>query len=274
MPPKRKKPENSWDDSFNIDEDDLNTLNSTKKERAETIALIEKYKNTDINDLNDLKDFMLASLQGQLRTSDQIASIKHNLKNTRAAVVANSDRIEVHDNEIEQLKSANLKLQTGMNILKQKEFDNEVVLSGFPDTPNQAIVLEAIGRKFPQSFLDIKKSECWSTTRKKTKKGFMTLTFTDKSAQIKFMKAKIANGPVYLSELSQEANPANENIVIFFNNRLSKTNQDINKKIRDLIKDKKIIKSRFRNCQFEVQLDDSSEFVSVPSLEFLGNLIN
>jgi hypothetical protein len=83
---KKRKAAASFDTSLkNFDEfGDSTTLNSTRKDREDSLAIIEKYKDLeDVSNL-DLKNLMIATLQGQLRTSDQISSMKNNLRATKA----------------------------------------------------------------------------------------------------------------------------------------------------------------------------------------------
>jgi hypothetical protein len=55
----------------------------------------------------DLKEMLIATLQGQLRTSDQIASIKSNLRSTKAQAEANTRDIAQLECELEELRSGN-----------------------------------------------------------------------------------------------------------------------------------------------------------------------
>lgn len=269
---KKRKPNMSWSDIGDDSEADASMLNSTGIERANNLALIEKYKDTtEISEV--LRDLLIGTLQTQIRTSDTVTSLKHNIKGIKNLCLSNGEKIAEHDLEINQLRSTNHKLQSDVNILQQKEFETEVILSGFPDQPDEPAVLVALNSKFPQSANEISRSDSWATTINNKRTGFMTLSFINKNAQIKFMKAKIANGPVYLSELSREKNQENDKILIYFNNRLSPQNRVIQKGIRDLLKEQKIVKSRFRNCQYEVKLKADSEFIAVPSLEYLNSLI-
>lgn len=270
---KKRKPNTSWTDTMEMSQEESIGLNSTTKDRSETVALIDKYKNVNRVDELDLRNLMIGVLEGQLRTSDQIASLKHSIRTVRADTEKNAGRIDQHDLELDNLRSSNLQMQSDINILKQKEFDSQVILSGFPDLPNEPVVLQEIVKKFGLTINDIIKSDVWVTNNNNRKHGFMSLVFASKSAQIKFMKSKIANGPVYLSELCRENIKDSDKIVIFFNNRLSPENRDIHKKIRQLLKDKKIFKSRFRNSQFEIQLNSFSQFQAVPSIDFLQSLV-
>lgn len=257
---KKRKPNSSWEPvEGDMEFEETSMLNSTKLERAETTSLIEKYKDKSNVDNDDLKELIVAVLEGQLRSGDQISSIKDNLTKTKYVV-------QQHDVELGNLRSE-------INVLKQKQFDTEVILAGFPDLPNEPAVLAAIHKKFPFTRNEITRLDSWVTSKNNIKRGFMTMTFCSKNAQIKFMQEKIKNGPIFLSELTQEQNQQQDKMIIYFSNRLSRNNQAIHKEIRDHIKDKRIHKSRFRNCQFEIQINTTSDFVPISSLVQLSNLM-
>lgn len=214
---KKRKPNTSWIDSMDISGEESVGLNSTIKEPSETVALIEKYKDVDKVDELDLRNLMIGVLQGQLRSNDQIASLKHSIRTIKASTEQNAERIDNHDQELDKLHSKNFQMQSDINILKQKEFDSETILSGFPDLPNEPVVLHEIVRKFGIQNNDIIKSDSWVTNNNR-KHGFMTLVFASKSSQINLMKLKIANGPVFLSEHCRESIQNSDKIVIYFNN--------------------------------------------------------
>jgi hypothetical protein len=163
-------------------------------------------------------------------------------------------------------------MKSDIELLKQKEFSNEIVLVGFPELSNEQAVLIALRNLFPNSAKDITGSDCWSTASNNIVTGFMMLRFVDKNSQIKFMKSKIQHGPIYHSDLSQESQ-RDQPKIIYFNNRLSRENVVIFKRIRELIKAKKIVKCRLRDCQLQVKLEASSDFVATLSLDHLNKLV-
>jgi hypothetical protein len=133
---KKRKPALSFETSLeNMIFDDQIPLNSTRKDREETMAIINKYKDVDDVSNVDLKNLMIATLQGQLRTSDQISSIKSNLRATKTVVDENSKKISQHDTELAELQAENLILKSEVNAIKQQEFENQVILTGFPGVP-------------------------------------------------------------------------------------------------------------------------------------------
>ncbi len=101
---KRKKVDSSVEMSNNSLFGDDASANSTQNDKNPTSELIQKYKDMDNPTNNDLKELLIASLQAQTRTSDQISSIKHNLKATKGIVEENSSRIAVLEQNLAHLE--------------------------------------------------------------------------------------------------------------------------------------------------------------------------
>jgi hypothetical protein len=281
---KRKKVDSSVEMSNNSLFGEDASANSTQNDKNPTSELIQKYKDMDNPTNNDLKELLIASLQAQTRTSDQISSIKHNLKATKGIVEENSSRIAVLEQNLvnqtelnKKLLLENQELRSEINIVRQKEVDNDVLITGFSDAPNINYVLDVLHQKIQFSNKDINKVNSWSIFQNGSRKGFMLISFVDKSAQISFMVKKIAGGPILLKEVLPAQNPdlaIAGNSQLYFNNRMSAANQDIQRKIRQLKKDKKIVASKFKNCQFLIKLKDGDEFLPVPTLKFLDEIFD
>ncbi len=88
------------------------------------------------------------------------------------------------------------------------------------------------------------------------------------------MKSVKLNEPFYLSELCGETTEISSKTIIYCNNRLSRANIEIHKRIRELLKNKQIVSSRFKDCRFQVKIGSASEFVIIPSLDYLNKLVS
>jgi hypothetical protein len=278
---KRKKPDSSMDSS-NMEFGDDISANSTKSEKNATTELIQKYRNLDNPTNNDLKELLIASLQAQTRASDQISSIKLNLRETRGIVDDHTSRISNLEKNLsiqqdlnQKLLFENTQLRSELNIVNQKDVDCDVLVSGFIDSPDTNKVMEILHQKVQFSDKNIKNVNSWSVAQNGTKRGFMLLSFLNKSAQIDFMVKKIAAGPILLNEIMSPQGHANYgNNQLYFNNRLSQVNQEIQKKIRQLKKEKKITESKYKNCQFHIKPNPGDDFLPVPTLGFLHEIFD
>lgn len=99
----------------------------------------------------------------------------------------------------------------------------------------------------------------------------MVITFKSKSAQIDFMKKIFELGNISLNELLG-IDQSHDVIMLRFNNRLTPSNHEIQKKLRDLLKNKKIHQIKYRNCFFNIRKEPQSALLPITSMDMLRSL--
>jgi hypothetical protein len=244
----------------------------------EMADVLQKFQSIENPTNQDLLTLMLSLL----KTCSNINARVSRIEETVSQVEINTVRIERAMDRLVKMGISPTELVENFahenpivknSFLKQKDIDQDVIITGFVDDPDEEAIASKLCEKFNFPRDKIFTTESWSFINDDTKKkkGVMIITFKSKTAQIQFMKKKIEFGNLVLNELLDH--DAKEDFILLrINNRLSQLNLDILKKLRDLLKSGEIAHFRYRNWLFYIRKEAHSALIPITSLEMLDKL--
>lgn len=245
-----------------------------------------------VNDLNSLEQPDPKDVMGA------ITKLMLLVGNTNSNVTDNGTEIKALRNEISTLKSditalkttraedlmaqdkINTKLSTNINsnrteinYLKQLRVDNDIMITNIPAKPEKENVLNFCQYyKIPPT--NITNFYTYQSKSASGDKFNLIVTFISKTAQISFRESKRTIGPITANNIITNKLPEKDNRQLKVFARLIPENVEIQKELRSLLSSNKIKGIRYRNCSFQIQLLDQGDYVAVPTMETLRNLLN
>lgn len=209
-----------------------------------------------------------------------IALILTKMHSNHEEVTNLTKRVNQHDSDIENIKedvdrniSSISSIQGELNILQQNKIDNEVILCGFPrklssDEATQAVFNLCKLLKMDQNC--VQHAYSFSSNSTKGKNGYLIIKFVDKLFQIHFIQTTLTNGFPIISQIV--ADLSKDNSIIRCYGRLTKTNMDIHRELRQLKENKIIEQIRYRNCCFQYKKFNDINYYSLKSLIELNSI--
>lgn len=259
-----------------------NSHNSTTKtsqqisELQQAAAALNK-DNLQLSDIGQalsvLINSQIATLEETSVTNQKITSINKTLNDVKIAV-SSLQAEQVNDRQVQEeknIKMSNdiLKNRADINFILQSKIDNDVFIGGFTEKPDELYATEEFCKYYKIPRNSIKRAYSYETSSGNAKKGVLIIQFHSKSDQLFFREKKKEIGLISVNQLTENQVSENKNKNLLCINRLSSTNQEIIKRLRDMLKDEKIIAIKYRNCFFYIQQTEKAAFIPVPSLEFL-----
>lgn len=188
---------------------------------------------------------------------------------------------ERHESEISDLKLQNTQtinqldnLRSEVNILQQKQIDNEIIISGFQEKLDQHSECSIISKFCDHTQFNRDLISKHFSFQSAGNINFLVLSFTNIDAKIKFKQICKEKGPITNSMISSTSNTNvnKRDTPLRINNRLTKVNQEIARELRSLLDNKKISAIRFRNSCFQYQLPNSKTYVSASNVQHIINI--
>lgn len=190
----------------------------------------------------------------------QIKSLKKvyvkRMDNIQQQVTENADNIVDLRNENAELRKQVLAMQSDINVIQQQKFADTIELAGVIESKDENLK-KVVLTLAKAAKIEINANDITNIYRKKNGKIVTKLNSTEKANQMVSgsFNSQLTNTMIGKSERSntrqQSAkNPNNKETKIYINNALTSLNQLIYKRLRDLKKDKKIVKFAFRNSYF------------------------
>lgn len=218
-----------------------------------------------------LLEAMIAMMQMQLGMNLKIDSMSKSMKSLESAISSNKTRIDTLEENFDDLEDLAIESKGAINLIKQKEIDNNVMISGFPNKPDATEAANKILENYEMNPNCIK--YCYSYERsvenKKDKSvktiGYLVITLNSKSDQINLQKKKKEKGLPVLKNIvaNPPANQADSQLKMF--NMLTSENISIQQDLRKLIEDNRIVEIKFRNCCFYIRIKEDSDLIAVSS---------
>jgi hypothetical protein len=89
-----------------------------------------------------------------------------------------------------------------------------------------------------------------------------------------FSQQRRTKGSVALNHLLEDHSSISSDKTLRISNSLSSVNQQIQRRLHQLMNEGRIIGIKFKNCFFNIKLNINSDFISIPSIEFLDELLD
>lgn len=279
---KRQKPDRDEEDS------DMDPqFNSTKKWKSENLAHLNEVANNLKNNSNptmaDIVNALGHILTMQIKThsetaetNEKISGIKKSLKSLESDVEKikdsqKEDKILVNEKFIE-IDNKFLNVRSDVNYLMQSKVDNDVLISGFYGKPDESYAVPELLKFYDMPEDCLSNFYSYTSTQKGILRGTLVITFKSKSDQLLFREKKISKGPVSINQLTEVEVSAAQNTTLGCFNRLTPTNQHIQRELGKLLEDTKIKEIKYRNCQFFVKIKENSALLPIGSVEHLNDL--
>lgn len=186
-------------------------------------------------------------------------------------MLESNKRLDQQEREIIDIKSnvshnsTNINhLREQINIINQQQIDSEVILIGFQDKlskSDEAKIISNISNLYNINTKSILNYYSY-VTKSENEKAHFVIKFADRNVQINFIGNIIENGAPTANQLLNLQSSSDDKLIKCFN-RLTKLNQEINRELRRLKRNKKIHLIRYRNYCFEYQENKNSTFISV-----------
>lgn len=198
---------------------------------------------------------------------DQLKNLDTKVTNNSTSINKINEKIELQDANIELLHKKTIENNILVNRLSQIQVENEVLIQGFPMSPDVDYVVSNLLRvlNIQQAVVSYK----YLIEDKKLKKYRITVGFTNTAHKIAFMKSAIGHGTIYLKEIIPELQSES---AISISNKLSYFNGIVRGKLLGFRKSKHIKLIRFRNHFYEFKKQDSDEWTVVNNADLLRKL--
>lgn len=281
---KRAK-ENKHPNSFNSFEFSPNHLSSTRIGNM-SVSDSESHSNSSpkkvigIN-INEIINNPNPTTQNVMQGIGYILSMLTEIKSDTNECRNKTDK---HENEIAalQLQNNNIlnelnDLRAATNIMQQEKIDKDVIISGFPEEFKFNMEEDFITKLCDYYIFNRNLISNFFSFQNFSKKIFIVLTFVDKKSQILFKQTCKQKGPFILGTIQTSNTPtqtSSRDIPLRINNRITKTNQEIIRELRELLEKKQITAIRFRNSCFQYKKNENSAFTSACTLDHINQLKN
>lgn len=206
-----------------------------------------------------------------LKCLSEFKTINQQISSLNRKTSENSTNIKtVHEN-VNHNHVLILKNIESVNFLKQQQVDNNVMMSGFPKLPDEKFVKKSFCKIYsvPENAIESTKTFETNNSNPKASKALMFFTFRNKQDQINLMKKKQEIGEVNLSQFTQNSTNEDKKKILKVSRCLSLENRQVISQLRHLIDIKSILTIRYRNCCFQMQIEEDGKFIPVPSIEHL-----
>lgn len=281
---KRLKPDTSNEDS--MDETPLNSTELPNTQYLKDLGVIANNLKTCldpslsdiINALGHVLSIQISTLKETSTTNEKITSIENKISSLKSEI---GDIKKQQKEDVDSLKeklvkteSNFLKVRTDLNVILQSKIDNDVVIAGFPNKPDEEYAIKEFCK-----FYDLP-DDCISSyysymSKKKdgSDQGVLVVTFKTKTHQIAYREKKTVKGPITLNQVLETKVAPAQNIALSCFNRLTSLNQHIQRELGKLQTSNKIKAINYKNCQFYIRMDESSPQMPIASLEQLNDLL-
>lgn len=235
-----------------------------------SVLMMEMEKQDEITN-KDLFKLMSSIYNVGKKTADDIKRIQNNIVTLNIQSTTNTTNIKkLYTNLLNQY-DLNFKTLDKVNRRDQKEIDQEIFVSKIKPDMNPTTVVKKICSfyKIPENCIESFKSYKVKNPDKSDKSINLTIKFVDKEDQITFLQGKSTAGtPTYGYILNQPA-ANSDKTAIRITRHLTWENRQIGYQLNVLSSLKRIYKTRYKNCCYEIMLKEGGTFIPIPSLEHL-----
>lgn len=258
-----------------IHSDNINKL----RESAVELANIENPTNSDV-----IKA-IIKSMDIQITTLTEINSSNQKISNLSNEInkIKTDVKKDKKDFENEKSKQNEFNAQilnkvhqntAEINYINQAKIDAEIYIGGFTEKPEVSNAIEVFCGHYDIPRSSIAHAYSFETGTDRERKGFLIIRFQSKTEQIQFKEKKKSKPAITINQIQTENPvPVAVNKGLFCAARLTPVNQEISKKLRDLLENDKIKDIKYKNCFFQVKQFENSAYIPVPTLQFLEELI-
>lgn len=213
----------------------------------------------------------------------QLSNLTLQITNMGNKFEAIEEQLNTHSQEIKELKQSSsnvnddvILLKGRINVLEQKDFDDDLIIGGFDTQPGSTVITELcrhynfdpgnISHHF--SFRKRQKSNT------STQKYNLIVCFRSKQAQMHFRDAVKEFGKLSAGTLTDVAgHKPKGGDLITVSNRYSYVFRSINYKLGLLKNEGKIHAIKYRNCCMYIQETENTKFTAVSTMEWLDSFI-
>lgn len=281
-------------------EDSFDFSNDSSRHNSTTIVESVQQKLDDLKttvkpELNAIMEGISLLMSLQVNTFNDVNSIKKSNQLLADKIRSNAGHIAEVKVNVAEIKKDVIKNKSEINILKQLQLENQMLAAGFPNKPEVEKSIKLICEKFefdPKLILSSyafevvmkKKSEIESmetsqqnlskidNAEKTITRGFIGITFINKSAQILFNTQRKQFGPLVAKQFMTCKDEKSSNQEISFRYKLTKINRIVNRELGLLHRLKVISSFKYaNNCFWVTEKAGEKPFV-VNTLETLNIL--
>jgi hypothetical protein len=267
---------NSGEMSFQeyINSTAINEDNMLKNNHADSIDSIRntigglKAKNNPSN--KDIVNGIAQVVELLCETLLDIQAMKNQLFSTTKKTIENSVAIEELKEKVAIQNKMILDNRARVCYYEQRDIDSEIFMSIFPTRPNEDDVIEKFCSNYDVPVDSIRDYYSYSPNLAKGKnsKFYMVVSFRSKTDQLTARRMIKEKGPFHYDG-SGSNGPLVSNHIIKISSRYTYINRKVLGELRALKDAKKISDIRYRNCSFQMKLNGSNDFISVPTLEHI-----
>lgn len=227
--------------------------------------------------LKDILTAVLGVMQMQVSTKTDINAMKSSISTIENKLAAHDLRIKNLENQNDDFNDRIVTNKASINIMKQKEIDCNVMITGFVQKPdahpttkkileiykvNMNTVLDTYS--YDRPFYDKKKKEIIPN---KTR-SFLVIAFKSKADQLQFIKQKKAIGPLKYGQIfpSTKQTPAGNTDINSFM-MLTAENRQIQQTLHSLMEKDLLAEIKYKNCNFFIKIKANSPLIPVSTIE-------
>lgn len=234
-----------------------NSINNASKQNSDQMTnIFNQSTNSNINDVMQGISAILSKLD--VIQSDLDKSNKKIDKNIND-IVHLQDKTFKHDIDI-------LNLKGNLNKLQQIQLENDVMLSGFTRQLEVTDLSEIVNNLCGIYNINRNRVHKFYLITTKQKSPTMIVNFWDHEDKMDLISKIISNGPPTQNQLLINSNATTDDIVRCYG-RLTKENVGINRKLRQLKREKKIFAVKYRNSCFNYQEKSDSPLIPVSCID-------
>lgn len=182
--------------------------------------------------------------------SNQINSIQENIDSLKLKSQAQDKKIQKLEKYLTDIDDQCEENKGFINIIRQKEVDSNVMVTGFTSKPEAIATTKLICGIY--GFNNNKVKTCYSF-QNPMNGYFLVITFNSKTDHIKFNTKKREFGPILNKEVNSSISYTDHSKLSIYN-MLTSENYKIQKGLQSLLKRRSIAAIKFRNCCFHAQI--------------------
>lgn len=284
----------------------METIQSAKRpreviEQEDSITqIVTDFKKIEEPTVKDLSKFLVSFLEVSNHLSTRVATLENKVENLETASGRQCERMNHIEDQISSIESSQEETKKELNekidaltlqlnkakddltsgtdrnasqihYIQQAAMDCDIILKGFPEKPDEKLVVarflnlfsvdpDSLKSSYYVSYHKQQKSDKDKLTESKLL-HFVVLSFKTKATKIQIFQSKKKRGPLLLKELVHETSDANQRSIIRCTNKLSKFNLYVQQLLYKAKTNKIISEFKFHNHLFQYQIPANTDWI-------------